>query len=66
MIYQESFEKCMARIYVICMIGNVINMIIWGMLAIFFGKWWLTLFSILFIQSPKFQFEKQLNNENKN
>lgn len=66
MIYQESFEKCMARIYVICMIGNVINMIIWGMLAIFFGKWWLTLFSILFIQSPKFQLEKQLNNENKN
>lgn len=66
MIYQEPFEKCMARIYVICMIGNVINMIIWGMLAIFFGKWWLTLFSILFIQSPKFQFEKQLNNENKN
>ena len=66
MIYQESHEKYIARIYVICMIGNVINMTIWGMLAIFFGKWWLTLFSILFIQNPKFQFEKQLNNENKN
>lgn len=52
MIDPKLFEKYATKIYVVCMIGNVVNMLIWGGLAIFFEKWWLTLFSILFIQVP--------------
>ncbi len=52
MIDQKLFEKYATKIYVVCMIGNVVNMLIWGGLAIFFEKWWLALFSILFIQVP--------------
>lgn len=49
----QELEKYATKIYIICMVANVINMLIWGGLAIFFEKWWLTLFSILFIQTPK-------------
>lgn len=49
----QELEKYVTKIYIICMVANVINMLIWGGLAIFFEKWWLTLFSILFIQTPK-------------
>ena len=49
----QELEKYAMKIYIICMVANVINMLIWGGLAIFFEKWWLTFFSILFIQTPK-------------
>lgn len=49
----QKLEKYAMKIYIICMFANIINMLIWGGLAIFFEKWWLTLFSILFIQTPK-------------
>lgn len=52
MIDQKLFEKYATKIYVVAMIGNIVNMLIWGGLAIFFEKWWITLFSILFIQMP--------------
>lgn len=58
MIEQKLFEKYATKIYVVCMIANTINMLIWGGLAIFFEKWWITLFSILFIQMPKIQCKK--------
>ncbi len=49
----QKLEKYAMKIYIISMFANIINMLIWGGLAIFFEKWWLTLFSILFIQTPK-------------
>ena len=54
----QELEKYATKIYIICMVANVINMLIWGGLAIFFEKWWLTLFSILFIQTPKIPVSK--------
>lgn len=45
----QKLEKYAMKIYIICMFANIINMLIWGGLAIFFEKWWLT----LFIQTPK-------------
>lgn len=58
MIEQERLEKFTSKMYIISMIANTINMLIWGGLAIFFEKWWITLFSILFIQMPKIQCKK--------
>lgn len=58
MIEQERLEKFTSKMYIISMIANTINMLIWGGLAIFFEKWWITLFSILFIQMPKIQYKK--------
>ena len=58
MIEQERLEKFTSKMYIISMIANTINMLIWGGLAIFFEKWWITLFSILFIQMPKMQCKK--------
>ena len=54
----QELEKYATKIYIICMVAYVINMLIWGGLAIFFEKWWLTLFSILFIQTPKIPMSK--------
>ncbi len=34
-------------------IDNVVNMICWTCLAIFFGKWWIALFAILFATTVK-------------
>lgn len=48
----QKLEKYAMKICIICMFANIINMLIWGGLAIFFEKWWLALFSILFIQVP--------------
>lgn len=58
MIEQERLEKFTSKMYIISMIANTLNMLIWGGLAIFFEKWWITLFSILFIQMPKIQCKK--------
>lgn len=54
----QELEKYAMKIYIICMFANVINMLIWGGLAIFFEKWWITLFSILFIQMPRHHEQK--------
>lgn len=35
----QELEKYAMKIYIICMFANVINMLIWGGLAIFFEKW---------------------------
>ena len=53
MIEQKRLEKFSSKMYIISMIANTLSMLIWGGLAIFFEKWWITLFSILFIQMPK-------------
>lgn len=58
MIVQKTLEKNVSKMYIISMIANTLSMLIWGGLAIFFEKWWITLFSILFIQMPKITVQK--------
>lgn len=43
----------MNKTYLMITIENIINIVCWTILAIIFNKWWVALFSILFIKTVK-------------
>ena len=42
------------RSVVICLLYNIIAIGCWATLAVLFGKWWIALFSVLFLIYPKY------------
>ena len=47
------------------MIFNAINVIVWGILALHFDRWWLMFFALLFIQTYKFKWREDDGSEQK-
>lgn len=66
MIEQKQLEKIASKMTIIGMIVNILNILIWSGLAIFFEKWWLTLLSIFFMQNPHISINLAQDNEKEN
>lgn len=41
------------HVWLVCVFMNIVSLICWTLLAAFFGKWWIALFSLLFWSSIK-------------
>lgn len=55
----KELEKSVVKLYLLNIIANAVPMVCFTILAISFDKWWMILFSILFYQHFKFNFDNK-------